>query len=159
VTLLGDTQVKSTSASTNYGSQPTLRVREGTSSTDTFYRTYLKFQVSGLSGTVSDVKLRLRVDGNSGSESPDSGDVYLVPDTSWTESTLKWSNAPAISGPPVGTAVPAPLGQTIDIDLGRTITTDGTYTLVLRSHSTDSAIYRSKEGAPDAPPTLVFTLG
>jgi hypothetical protein len=135
VKVLDDAQVKSTSASTYYGGQPTLRVREGTTSTDTFYRTYIKFQVSGLSGTVSDVKQRLRVDGNSGSESKDSGDVYLLSDTSWSESTLKWTNAPAVTGSPVGTAVPAPLGATIDIDLGKAITSDGTYTLALRSHS------------------------
>jgi hypothetical protein len=59
----------------------------------------------------------------------------------------------------VGTAVPAPLGATIDIDLGKAITADGTYTLALRSHSTDSVIYRSKEGSPDSPPTLIFSTG
>jgi hypothetical protein len=156
VTVLDDAQVKSTSATTNYGSQPTLRVREGTSSTDTFYRTYIKFQVTGLTGTVNDVKLRLKVDTSSGSDGPDSGDVYLLSDNSWSESTLKWSNAPAISGSPVGTAVPAPLGATIYIDLGKAITADGTYTLALRSHSTNSVIYLSKE-AGNVPPTLVFS--
>ncbi|MGZ4270597.1 MAG: CBM96 family carbohydrate-binding protein [Solirubrobacteraceae bacterium] len=155
VTVLGDAQVKSTSASTNYGALSTLRVRQGTSATDTTYRTYIKFQVSGLSGTVSDVKLQLHVDGASGSDSVDSGDVFLVPGASWSESTLTWNNQPALPSSPVGSAVRAPLNGTILIDLGTAITADGTYTLVLASHSTDSAIYTSKEGG--AAPQLVFT--
>jgi PKD repeat protein len=150
-----DAQVKSTSASTNYGSLATLRVREATTSTDSTYRSYLRFQVSGLTGTVSDVRLQLKVDAGSGSDGPDSGDVYLVSDASWSESTLTWSNAPAIITMPVGAAVAAPLGGTIQIDLHTAITTDGLYTLALKSHSTNSVIYASKEGG--SPPQLLFT--
>jgi len=157
LTALDDAKIKSTSASTNYGSESTLRVREGTSSSDTFYRTYIKFRVTGLTGTVTGVKLRLTVDGASGSESKDSGEVYLLANNSWSESTLTWSNRPAITGSPVGTAVSAPLGGTIAIDLGTAITADGTYTLALASHSTDSAIYRRKEKS--SPPALVFSTG
>jgi PKD repeat protein len=157
VNALGDAQVKSTSAGTNYGSLTTLRVREASISTDPTYRTYLRFQVSGLTGTVSDVRLQLRVDGSSGSDGPDSGDVYLVSGPTWSESTLTWSNAPAIITLPVGAAVAAPLGGTIQIDLHTAITTDGTYTLALKSHSTNSVIYASKEGG--SPPQLLFTTG
>lgn len=155
VKVLGDAQVKSTSASTNYGALSTLRVREGTSATDATYRTYVKFQVSGLSGTVNDVRLQMKVDGASGSDSVDSGDVFLVADTSWSESTLTWTNRPAITTAAIGSAVRAPLNGTVSIDLGTAITADGTYTLVLASHSTDSAIYTSKEGG--TAPQLVFT--
>ncbi len=155
VKVLDDAQVKSTSASTNYGALGTLRVREGTSATDTTYRTYVKFQVSGLGPAVSDVKLQMKVDGAAGSDSVDSGDVYLVGDTGWSESTLTWTNRPAITTAAVGSAVRAPLGGTVLIDLGTAITVDGTYTLALAGHSTDSAIYTSKEGG--AAPQLVFT--
>jgi PKD repeat protein len=155
VTVLADAQVKSTSASTNYGGLATVRVREGTSATDATYRTYLKLRVSGLTGTVTNVKLKLKVDGASGSDSKDSGDVYLVNDTTWGESTLTWANRPAITTAAIGTAVAAPLGGTILIDLHTAITVDGTYTLALASHGTDSAIYASKEGG--TPATLVFS--
>jgi PKD repeat protein len=155
VKLLDDAQVKSNSSGTNYGSLGTLRVRQGSSTTDTTYLTYLKFQVSGLSGTVSDVKLALRVDASSGSNSPDSGDVYLIDNTTWSESTLTWANRPAIVTPAVGSAVNAPLNGTILIDLHTAIAADGTYTLALAGHSTDSVIYTSKEGG--APPQLIFT--
>ncbi|MEP6953672.1 MAG: DNRLRE domain-containing protein [Solirubrobacteraceae bacterium] len=147
--------MKSTSTSTNYGALSTVRVREGTSATDTTYRTYLKLKVTGLTGTVGSVKLRLQVDGASGSDSKDSGDVYLVNDTTWGESTINWANRPAITTAAIGTAVAAPLGGTILIDLHNAITADGTYTLALAGHSTDSAIYTSKEGG--TPATLVFT--
>jgi PKD repeat protein len=152
-----DAQVKSTTPGKKYGSLPTLSVREATVSGDVTYRTYLKFQVSGLTGTVSDVRLKLKVDGSSGSDGPDSGDVYLVSGTSWSESTLSWSNAPAIVTLPVGTAVAAPLGGTIQIDLHTAITSDGTYTLALKSHSTDTVTYTSKEGG--SPPQLLLTTG
>jgi PKD repeat protein len=155
VKLLDDAQVKSNSSATNYGSLGTLRVRQGTSTTDTTYVTYLKFQVSGLTGTVSGVKLQLKVDGSSGSNSPDSGDLYLIDTATWSESTLTWANRPPILTPAIGSAVNAPLNGTILIDLHTAITADGTYTLALAGHSTDSVIYTSKEGG--APPQLIFT--
>jgi PKD repeat protein len=155
VKLLDDAQVKSNSSATNYGSLGTLRVRQGTSATDTTYLTYLKFQVSGLTGAVSGVKLQLKVDGSSGSNSPDSGDVHLIDNATWSESTLTWANRPPILTPAIGSAVNAPLNGTILIDLHTAITADGTYTLALAGHSTDSAIYTSKEGG--APPQLIFT--
>ena len=156
VQVLADAQVKSTSTSTNYGALSTLRVREGTSATDTTYRTYLKLKVTGLTGTVSNVKLKLQVDGASGSDSKDSGDVYLVDDVGWGEPTITWANRPPITTAATGSAVGAPLGSTVLIDLHTAITADGTYTLALASHGTDSAIYTSKEGG--TPATLVFTM-
>jgi PKD repeat protein len=157
VNALDDAQVKSTTPGKKYGSLATLSVREATVSGDVTYRTYLKFQVSGLTGTVSDVRLKLKVDGSSGSDGPDSGDVYLVSGATWSESTLSWSNAPPIVTLPVGAAVAAPLGGTIQIDLHTAITSDGTYTLALKSHSTDTVTYTSKEGG--SPPQLLFTTG
>jgi hypothetical protein len=45
--------VKSSSATTNYGTLSSLRLRQGTSPTDSFYHSYLTFTVSGLSGSVT----------------------------------------------------------------------------------------------------------
>ena len=49
-----DAQVYSSNTSTNYGALATLRTREGSgTSSDPIYRTYLRFDVAGLSGPVT----------------------------------------------------------------------------------------------------------
>ena len=49
-----DAQVYSSNTSSNYGTLATLRTREGSgTSSDPVYRTYLRFDVSGLSGPVT----------------------------------------------------------------------------------------------------------
>jgi PKD repeat protein len=148
-----DAQVKSTSASTNYGTLASIRIREGTSPTDVTYHSYLRFVVSGLAGPVTSAKLRLYVT----DASRDSGTVLPSPDT-WSESTLTWNNAPALGTTPIATLGPTPPVDAWDeIDLGSAVTGDGTYSLGLASSGTDSAIWSSREGAH--PPELVITTG
>jgi PKD repeat protein len=151
---VADTQVKSDSASTNYGTLTTVRVRGGTTASPTTYWTFLRFDVTGV-GAVSNAKLRLFVT----DDSNDGGTVYLIPNTpAWAETTLNWNNRPVTTLPASGikAAGPVPLGW-IDIDLGTAVTGNGTYNFVLASASTTSAIYSSREGAN--PPQLVLTTG
>jgi PKD repeat protein len=154
LTPVADTQVKSDSASTNYGTLTTVRVRGGTTASPTTYWTFLRFDVTGV-GAVSNAKLRLFVT----DDSNDGGTVYLIPNTpAWAETTLNWNNRPVTTLPASGikAAGPVPLGW-IDIDLGTAVTGNGTYNFVLASASTTSAIYSSREGAN--PPQLVLTTG
>ena len=51
-TPVADAHVKSSSPSTNYGTLDTLRLRNGGTTSDT-YRSYLRFDVSGLSGAAT----------------------------------------------------------------------------------------------------------
>ncbi len=130
----------------NYGSDTVIRIRgAGTSS----HESYLKFNVAGLTGTPTSAKLRLFVtDG-----SPDGGDVYIV-GNSWDESTITAGNAPAISGSPIASAGSVINGIWIEIDITSEITGNGTYSFGMRSNSSNSARYSSKEGAN--PPELVI---
>jgi hypothetical protein len=120
------------------------------SSSDTY--SYLKFTVSGVTGPVSSVRLRLFVT----DASAVAGRIYGVADTSWTEGTITWTNKPAV-GSLLGTGASAPVGTWVEFDLGTSIAGNGTYSLVLKDGSTDAAWYSSKEGAN--PPQLVVTFG
>ena len=155
-----DTQIKSDSPNTNYGTLTTVRVRNGTTASPTTYWTFLRFNVTGVgTNTSPNAKLRLFVV----DDSNDGGTVYRLANTAaWAETTLTWATRPVtgLSDPAV-TAIkaggPVALGW-IEIDLGRSaVTGDGTYNFVLASSSTTSAIYSSREGTN--PPQLVVTTG
>ncbi|QEC49121.1 DNRLRE domain-containing protein [Baekduia soli] len=151
-TDVADAPVKSTSATRNYGTDTSLRVRQGTSSTDTFYHSYLKFDVSGLGGTPTDAKLRLFVT----DASPDGGRVFSVANT-WAESTITWASAPAIGATSIGSAGTTTAGAWVEIDLGTAVTGNGTYSFALTNTSSNSAYYSSREGTNA--PQLVVTAG
>jgi hypothetical protein len=141
----------SSASTTNKGTLTTMSVREGNASNPTTYHSYLKFDVTGISGTVSSVKLRVFVT----DPSPDGGGAYSV-GNGWTETGILWSNAPPISGNALAQAGPVALSTWVELDLGAgAITGNGTYSFALKSASTDSAIYSTREGAN--PPQLVIT--
>src|SRR5207302_8894452 len=78
-----DSDVSSSSPTRNYGTATTLRVRLASSGAT--YRTFMRFTVSGLVGTVSRVQLRLYVtDPTTGG-----GRVYQT-GTTWTETGITW---------------------------------------------------------------------
>jgi hypothetical protein len=149
---VADAQVKSTSPSSNYRTLVTLRVRQGTSATDTTYHSYVKFTVSGLTAPPQGAKLRLYVT----DASPDGGRVYAT-DAGWTESAITWNNAPPLVDPAFATIGATTLDTWAEVDLGSRITGDGTYSFGLASSSTNSGLYSSREGTH--PPELVLTTG
>ena len=92
-----DAYVASSKATTNYGTQTTLQLRQGTASNPVPYHSYLQFNVTGLTGPVSSAKLRLFVtDG-----SADGGSLFDVA-SNWTEGAINWGNAPQPSGAALG---------------------------------------------------------
>jgi PKD repeat protein len=151
---ISDAQVYGSSVNTNYGTLATLRTRENSGSSGT-YRSYLKFNVTGTGGSVTGVKLRLFVT----DASPNPQGVFAVSNTSWTESGLRWSNAPPIVGSALVSG-PAPSANTyVEFTLPQAaVPGDGLYTFALKSTSTNSAIFRSKEATTNRP-QLVLTLG
>ena len=156
-----DSQVKSSSPNTNYGTLDSVRVRAGvaTDATNPIYRTYVKFNVSGITGrNVTSVKLRLFCT----DAGPDGGSVFAV-DSGWVENALTWANAPALPGTPSAPAVAAALNAPVEISLPASAVStngapaDGTYSFALAGASTNSVIYGSRESAN--PPQLVVTTG
>jgi hypothetical protein len=143
---VADALVKSSSPSTNYGSDAELRVRAPTPE----YRSFVRFDVSGLQGSVGSATLRLfAVDG-----STDGGQLFSA-GNGWSESTLTWSNAPSISGGALGAAGPITAATWIEYDVTAIVSGDGSIGFALASTSTDSAYYSAREGTN--PPELVIT--
>jgi hypothetical protein len=153
-TPVADSYVSNMSGNTNYGTATELKVREGITGSPTTWRTYLLFNVTGVTGPVTSAKLRLFVT----DPSVDGGSVFTV-GTGWTETGLTFNNAPAIGGSPVGSAGATALGTYVEITLNPgTITGNGTYALALRSASTNNQVYSSREAGAN-PPQLVVTFG
>ena len=144
-TAAADAFVRSSSTGSNAGSDPALRVRGG----DPEYRSFVRFQVSGLGGSVSSATLRLFVT----DASDDGGTVYGV-STSWTEGGITWSNAPALGSDPLDSAGAVDDGDWAEFDVSDHVSGDGTFAFGLSSDSENSAYFSSREGAN--PPQLVI---
>ncbi|MEZ4659727.1 MAG: DNRLRE domain-containing protein [Caldilineaceae bacterium] len=151
---VADAMVKSSSATRNYGSDSTLRLRGGS---DPLYNSYLQFNVSGLSGAVQSAKLRLYV--TDGSDV--GGAVYAVSNNGsngapWTESGITWANAPVISGGPLTTLGAINADAWAEYDVTAAIGGNGNFSFGINTTSGNSAYFSSKEGAN--PPQLVITV-
>ncbi len=156
VTPDADARVFSGSAGTNYGTDAVLRTREENPVATNTYRTYLRFNVTGLTGSVTGVKLRLYA--NTGSSNIQS--VYATTtNPNWIESgtgSITWTNAPAIGSTLWGSSSVPTTGAYNEIVLSPTaITGNGLVTFAVKSSGTTSAYFSSKEGANA--PQLVIT--
>ncbi|HEX2290271.1 MAG TPA: DNRLRE domain-containing protein, partial [Pseudonocardiaceae bacterium] len=144
-----DTYVDSSSPSSNYGTATNLRVRlSGTK----VLHTYLKFSVTG-AGSPSSAVVRLHVI----DASNHGGDLYLVPNSTWSEASLTWSNRPAAAGSLLHTVGSAAVGSWVEWDVSDVVTADGTYSFVLVNASDDVVRYASSEGTAATRPQLVLS--
>ena len=132
------------------------------------YWIYLKFDLSGLSGFVTDAELRLNRFGGS---RPEEISVYLITDDSWTEAALTGVNRPAPISPPNATALGTGVAagpydawnsQALTDAVAQEAAGDGIVTLMVREDpagAVDVRNYYSKEAPqPDnVKPRLVVT--
>ena len=154
LTPTADAHVTTSNSGANYGAVTTLKVREGDgSTTNPTYHAYLKFDTSGISGTVSAVTLRLFVTDAAASVVS----VYVVPDSGWTQTGITYNNAPAIPDPAVGSTKSAPAGAYVSITLEPTSVTPGApaLTLGLKNAGSDSFVVSSREAASNTPELVV----
>jgi hypothetical protein len=146
-----DAYVYLTNANTNYGASTTVQVDN--SPVKNFL---LKFSVTGV-GTRPIVSAKVRL--YAVDPSPAGGDFRRVADSTWSERTITWANAPAAD-----TMILASLGKVVagnwyEVDVTPLVTGDGVVSLRVTSNSTDGADYSSKEGTVGFAPQLVVTLG
>ncbi len=155
-TAVHDARVESGNPTSNYGTgsgnTTLLRVRAGPE-----IDSYIKFNVSGLSGPVVSAKLRLFcID-----DSPDGGRVYatsnnyLGTSTPWTETGIIWNNAPGVGGTILDHKNNVAVNAWVEFDVTPAITGNGTFSLGLTSGLSNIAGYQSKEWAN--PPQLVVS--
>ncbi|HWQ88480.1 MAG TPA: DNRLRE domain-containing protein, partial [Desulfitobacteriaceae bacterium] len=151
-----DAKVISSTASTNYGTSNKLEERV---SKDT-RRGYLKFDVSGLSGTVKSAKMRvycLRT--FRGGDS-----AYLVSNNyqgttnPWTERGLNWNNAPSLPSTYLSHVAPVTANTWVEFDVTAAVTGNGVYSFALAHNAATLTYYNTKEAAQNRPVLVIETL-
>ena len=144
---VADSYVNETSAASNYGTQLTLRA-----DASPIVRSYLTFNVQGLSGTVTRVTLRVFTN----SSSSTGYEVRSVTDTSWGEGTINYSNAPAV-GSVTGTSGGFATGTWTSVDITPLITGNGTFSIALTTTNMTAFSLASREAGANAPQLVIET--
>jgi hypothetical protein len=149
-----DAWVRSSSPSSNFGSTGELRVR----ATSQTIRSYLKFDVSGVSGAVQSATLRLRVTdgGPNGGSLFAASNTFAGTSTPWTESQLTWNNAPGVTGSALAMPGPVSSNTWVELDVTAAVTGNGARSFAILGNSRDLVDYSSSEGAN--PPELVLVV-
>ena len=113
---------------------------------------YLKFDVQGISGDVTAIKLRLF------SEHAHTVNVLAVADTSWDESTMLWGNRPAVGSLLASKAVAELAMEEIDLPLSA-VTADGLVSFGLQTTSASYRNFRTKEYGSNIPELEISYTG
>jgi chitodextrinase len=135
--VAADARVEEPTPDTNYGSSSKLRSTNGSPVTQSF----LKFALSGISGTVQAAKLRI-FDSN---DATNNGPTTYKAASTWTESGITWNNRPALTGTPSDNKVQIAIGTWVEYDVTTLVTGNGDLTIALIPDSTDGANFASKE--------------
>lgn len=151
-----DAYVEAANPTSNFGTRQTLRVREASTNAE---QSYLKFNVSGLTGQVQSAKLRLFVN----DASPDGGNLHSVSNnyqgtaTPWTQRGLNWNNAPSIAGAALKFLGTVGLNTWVEMDVTSAISGNGVYSFGIKNTKSDFVYYSSKEGL-NPPQLLIRTI-
>jgi MYXO-CTERM domain-containing protein len=116
---------------------------------------YLKFEVPPIEGAVTSVRLSMYTGGPS--SDGDGGEVHVVADNSWSESTLVWNARPAYDAASLGRIGPAAADVLVSLELGPVIdSAGGTYSFAVVSPPTDGngTHFVSKEASASNAPSL-----
>jgi hypothetical protein len=144
---VADAYANEGSPTTNYGTSPALRA-----DATPLVRSYLRFNLQGLSGTVTRVTLRIFTN----SSSSTGYEVRNVTDNTWTEGTLNHSNAPAMDGV-AATSGSFGAGAWTTVDVTPLVTGNGTYNFALTTTSGTAFSLASRETGANAPKLIIET--
>ena len=144
---IADAYVDSANPTTNYGALTTLRV-DGSP----IVRSYLRFNVLGLSGPVTRATLRIFANSASTQGCTASG----VSDNTWSESTINFNNAPPL-GSVLGSSGPFGAGVWISMDVTAYIAGNGTYNLALTTPGSTAVSLASRQSGANAPQLIIET--
>ena len=142
---VADAYVRSDVPAGNFGSDTILIGR-----TSPQIDSYIKFDVTGLSGAPGKATLRLWME----TTGTTSYRVYQVVDTSWTESGITFNNRPAF-GFLLGSNAPTTAGTWMDLEVTGAVDGNGLVSFGLASGSTAGKNFGSKEDAAHAPQLLL----
>ena len=112
---------------------------------------YLMFDLSDISGTVTSATLNLHAQSDSHADG-DGGGLYQVTDTSWSEDSLTWNNRPGLGSQIAGFGAVAP-SDTLSFDVTGFVTAGGRVAFAVANGGSNTVHFWSKEG--DNPPSLI----
>ena len=144
-----DSYVREAKPNNNYGTSASLYV-DGV--TGAHYESYLKFDLSGVSGEVQNARLRVFVS-NGSTEGPA---VYMT-ETTWAEYGITWDTRPAQTSGMLDDKGVIDSNTWLEYDVTSAITGSGTYSFVFTKDAGDSSGFSSIEGGQ--PAELVVTIG
>jgi len=150
---VADARVAQASPTTNYGSQTNLQANAAAGAVQ---NSYLRFTVSGITGSIQSVKLRVYCTTNATNNGPA---AYLA-DNNWIETGaggVTWDTQPALLSGAFDNKGAIALESWVEYDVTALVTGNGTYTLALVADGSDGVTFSSREGT--SPPQLVITLG
>ena len=145
LTPTADAYVYEVDHATNYGSSATLRV-DGSP----LQRSYLRFTVQGLDGSVSYASLQIYAN----STLTAGFDVNAVEDNAWNESTVDFTSAPSV-GPVIASSGPVTAGSWVFINLSNYVLHDGTYVIALTPKSSRGLSLASRESGANSPQLII----
>ena len=148
-TSVADSYVDSSNPSTNYGTATQIRV-DGSPTV----RSYLRFNIQGLSGTVTSATLRVYAN----SALSAGYDAYRVSDNTWTETGITYNNAPAF-GTAIGSSGSISANTWTSVNITSYITGNGTYNLGLATSNSTALSLASREAGANVPQIVVQTQG
>ena len=143
---VADAYVQSNRATTNHGTTSKLNI-----DASPIARSYLRFDVGGLSGSVTRATLRL----TGGTGSTVGFTVRDVANDSWGETTITFANAAAFSAAAVGSSGPYATGQSVSIDITPLVTGDGPVSVVLTTTTSTAMSVSAREASAASRPQLV----
>jgi hypothetical protein len=148
-----DARVEEATPSTNFGTSTRLKA-EGASDPDV--ESFLRFQVAGVVGQVQSATLRIFDHDDSSVDGP----AVFKASSSWSESTVNWSNKPARTGSASDDKGAITKATFVDYDVTPLVTGNGANTFSLVSVSNDGASFASREYADTTKrPQLIVTYG
>ena len=151
-TPVADTYVNSLNPTTNYGTATQLGVDKSE-----VKKLYLKFDLTGVTGTIASVKLRLHVQDVAGAESTNGGTYQLMSNTTWAETGPTYNNQPAIDGTALGTLGAVARNAWVELDVTGKITPGGVISIGGFSSSKNGADYDSREAGALSPQLVIDT--
>ncbi|MCX7016856.1 MAG: DNRLRE domain-containing protein [Candidatus Sumerlaeota bacterium] len=148
---VADAYVSQTNAGSNFGTAAVLRVKTDSGGSGRF--SFLRFVVSGVTGTVTSAKLRLYSVGVNMNVT-----ANRVADNLWAEGGITWNNKPSL-----GTAIASQYAGSsvwVEWDVTSYVSSDGTYSFGMTGDAgSANNDFTSKEGAPEQCPVLEVTFG
>jgi hypothetical protein len=144
---VADAYTNEGSATTNYGTSTTLRA-----DATPLVRSYLRFNVQGLSGSITRVTMRIFTNSSSSA----GYEVRNVADNTWVESTINHTNAPAMDGVSAASGAFG-TGVWTTVDITPLITGNGTFNIALTTTSGTAFSLASREAGANAPQLIIET--